>query len=98
VESDATPPPPDRTVLFEITPEVTQGGNHLSDQDVENDDDQWQVMGDVQESIANGRAWRNPCKPSWLTTNMIMAYALPVIEEAVSYTYREAEISSGSKM
>jgi len=29
---------------------------------------------------------------------MIVAYTLPVIEEAISYTYREAEISSESKM
>jgi len=29
---------------------------------------------------------------------MIVAYALPVIEEAISSTYREAEISSESKM
>ena len=29
---------------------------------------------------------------------MIVAYALPVIEEAIPSTYREAEISSESKM
>ena len=54
-------------------------------------------MGDVQESIVVGRARRNPCKPTWFTTNMIVAYSLPVVEEAVP-TYREAEISSESKM
>jgi len=27
-------------------------------------------MGDVQESIAVGRAQKNPRKPNWLTTNM----------------------------
>jgi len=37
-------------------------------------------------------------KPRWLTTNMIVAYALPAIDEAIPYTYREAEISSESKM
>jgi len=31
-------------------------------------------------------------KPSWLTTDMIVAYALPVVEKAISSTYREAEI------
>jgi len=29
---------------------------------------------------------------------MIVAYALPVVEEAISSTYKEAEISSESKM
>ena len=33
-------------------------------------------------------------KPSWLTTDMIVAYALPVVEGAISSTYREAEINS----
>jgi len=32
------------------------------------------------------------------TTNMIVAYALPVIEDAVLSTYREAEISFESEM
>jgi len=54
-------------------------------------------MGDVQKSIAVERARKNPRKPSCLTTNMIVAYALPIVEEAVP-TYREAEISSESKM
>ena len=55
-------------------------------------------MGDVHESIAVGRTRRNPRKPSWLTTNMIVAYALPVIEEAILSIYRKAEIISESKM
>ena len=37
-------------------------------------------------------------KPSWLTTNMIVAYALQVIEEAILSTYKKAEISSEFKM
>ena len=37
IESDATPPPPNRTILFEITPEVTQGGDLVADQDAEDD-------------------------------------------------------------
>ena len=55
-------------------------------------------MGDVQESITVGRARRNSCKPSWLTTNMIGAYGLPIIEEAIPSTYRKAEISSEFKI
>jgi len=41
---------------------------------------------------------KNPRKPNWLTIYMIVAYALPIVEEAVSSTYREAEISSEFKM
>ena len=55
-------------------------------------------MGNVQESIVVGTTRRNPRKPSWLTTNMIVVYALSVIEEAIPSTYKEAEISSESKM
>ena len=43
VESNATPAPPDRTILFEITPEMTQDG----DQDAEDDENQKHAMGDV---------------------------------------------------
>ena len=55
-------------------------------------------MGNVEESIAGGRTRRNPRKPSWLTTNMIVTYAIPVIEKAIPSTYREAEISSEFNM
>ena len=34
----------------------------------------------------------------WLTTNMIVAYALSVVEETIPSTYKEAEISSESMM
>ena len=55
---------------------VTQGGDHVADHDADNnDEDQKQAMGDVHESIAFERTWRNSRKPSWLTTNMIVAYA-----------------------
>jgi len=40
-------------------------------------------MRDVQEFIVVGRTRRNSRKPSWLTTNMIVAYALLVIEKAI---------------
>ena len=55
-------------------------------------------MGDVHESITVERIRRNPRKPSRLTTDMIVTYTLPVVEETIPYTYREAEISSKSKM
>jgi len=55
-------------------------------------------MGNVQESIAIGRTQRNPCKPSWLITDMIVAYALLIIEKMITSTYREAEINLESKM
>ena len=55
-------------------------------------------MGDVHESIIVGRTRRNSRTPSWLTTDMIVAYTLPVLKEAIPSTYREPEISSESKM
>jgi len=55
-------------------------------------------MGDVQESITVERAQRNSRKPSWLTTNMIVAFALSIVEEVILSTYRKAEITSESKM
>jgi len=55
-------------------------------------------MGDIHEFIAVGRTRRNPHKTSWLTTYMIVPYALPVVEEAIPSKYREAEISSESKI
>ena len=90
VESYATSPSLERLVSLEIIPTVTHDSDHV--------EDHGQAMDDVHESIAVGRTRRNPRKPSWLTTNMIVAYALPVVEEAILYTYREAEISSESKM
>jgi len=55
-------------------------------------------MGDIHKSIAFKRTRRNSRKPNWLSTDIIVAYALPVVEEAIPFTYREAEISSESKM
>ena len=55
-------------------------------------------MGDVHESAAVERPRKNSRKPSWLTTDMIVAYALPVVKEAIPSTYRESEISSESKI
>jgi len=55
-------------------------------------------MGQVQDSITVERTRRNPCKLAWLTSNIIMAYALLVIEESISLTYKKAEISTESGM
>ena len=98
VKSDATSPSLEISISLEIIPMVTQGSDHVDEQDAVDDEDQGQAMGDVHEYIAVGRTRRNSCKPSWLTTFMIVTYALPVIEEAIPYTYRKAEISSEFKM
>jgi len=83
---------------LEIIPKVTQGSEQLAEQDADDDEDQEQVLGDVHEFIADGRPKRNPRKPSRLTTDMIVAFALLVVKEIIPSTYREAEISSKSKM
>jgi len=98
VESDSTVLSPDSSVSFEVITEVTHGDDHVADEDTDNDEDQGQVMSDVQDSITIGRARRNSRNPNWHTTNMIVAYALPIVKKAISFTYMEAEISSESKM
>jgi len=98
MERDASSPSLERSVLLEIIPKVTQGSNHVANQDIDDDENHEQAMDDVHESIIVGKIKRNSRKTSWLTTDMVVAYALPVIEEAISSTYREAEISSESKM
>ena len=47
VKSDATPPPLDRSVSFEVIHVVTQGGNQVANHDDEDNEDQGQVIGDV---------------------------------------------------
>ena len=98
MESDAISPYLERSISFEIIPVVTQASDHVADQDVDDDEDQGQAMGDVREFILVGIARRNSHKPSQLTTNMIVAYSLPIIEEAIPSTYMKAKISSESKM
>ena len=95
VESDAIPPSLDISVSFETKSSVTQGGNHVAEQDADDDENQGHAMGNVQEFIAIGITQKNPCM---LTTNMIVAYALPIIEKAIPSIYREAEINLESKM
>ena len=78
---------------------MTQVGDRVADKDADNnDEDQGQLMGDVHESVAVGRPRRNSRKSSWLTTDIVVVYALSAVEEAILSTYREAEISSESKM
>jgi len=77
---------------------MTQRDDQVAEQDADNDEDQGQAMGNVQKFIAVERTRKNPRKPSWLTTNMIVVYALSVVEEAITSTYKEAEISSEFKM
>jgi len=40
VEGDATPPSPDSSVSFEVTLEVTQGDDHVADEDADDIEDQ----------------------------------------------------------
>jgi len=47
VESDAAPPPSDRTVSFEIIIEMTQGGDHIADEDANIIENQGPIMGDI---------------------------------------------------
>ena len=98
VESDTTSPSLERLVSFQVIPSVTQEDDQVAEQDADNDEDQGQAVDNVQEFITVERIRSNPCKPSRLTTNMIMVYAVAVVEEAILSTYREAEISSESKM
>jgi len=76
VENNATSSSLDRTVSLEIIPAVTQGSGHIADQDVDNNEDQGQVIGDIQKFIAVGRARRNPRKPGWLTTKPMLFQSL----------------------
>jgi len=68
---------------------MTQRDDQVTEQDADNDEDQGQAMGNIQESIAVERIRRNPSEPSWLTTNMIVAYALSVVEEEIPSIYRK---------
>ena len=78
MESDATSPSLERSVSLEIIPTVTLDSDQVAEQDADDEEDQGQIKGDVHESAAVERPRRNPRKPSWLTTDMIVAYALPV--------------------
>jgi len=59
VEINTTSPSLERSVSLEIIPTMTQGGDHVADQDADDNEDQGHAMGDVQESIVAGRTQRN---------------------------------------
>ena len=54
VESDATPHSSRSSVLFEIPPIVTRDENHVVDEDTEDIENQGQVTGQIQVSVAAG--------------------------------------------
>jgi len=55
-------------------------------------------MVQVQDSIVAERTRRNPRKPTWLTSDIIVAYAFSVIGESIPSKYRESEINSDSEL
>jgi len=62
VEGEATLLSSDRSVSFEITLEVRQNGDHVADEDADDDEDQGQIMRDVQDS-AVGRTQKIHVSP-----------------------------------
>ena len=70
----------------------------VADEDIEDVKNWGLQMGLVQESIATRRTKRNSLKLALLTSDMIIAYALSIIEKSIPSTYREGEISSASEM
>jgi len=58
VESDAAPLFPDSSVSFEIKTEVTQGDNHVADENVDDVEDPEHVIGCNRKNLK-----KNPCKP-----------------------------------
>ena len=68
---------------------MTQGNDQAVEVDADDEEGQEQVMGNVPDSTAVRRPRRNTRKSCWLTTDMVMAYALPVVEEAIPSTFRE---------
>ena len=55
VESDVTSPSLESSVSLEIIPTVIQDSDHVAKQDVDDNENEGQVMGDVHESVAVGR-------------------------------------------
>ena len=99
MESDADPPSLQDSVSVRIIPEVTQGGDQAAEEDAEDiEEGQEQVMGTVPDPTAVERPRRNTRRSGWLTTDMVIAYVLPVVEEVIPSTFREAEINSEARM
>jgi len=89
VESDAISSSLEISVSFEVTPSVIQGDDQVTEQDVNNDENKdrlWVMSNNPLQLEERKKISR---KPSWLITNMIVAYALPVVEETILSTYRE---------
>ena len=89
VENDTNPLSLDSSVSVRIISRVTQGNDQANEVDADDEEGQEQIMGDVPDSTAVRRPRRNTRKIGWLTTDMVVAYALPVVEEAIPSTYRE---------
>ena len=64
MESDATSLFLERSVSFQVIPSVIHGEDQVAEHDADNDEDQRQVMGNVNESIAVRKTQRNSRKPS----------------------------------
>ena len=98
VENDANTLFLESSASVRIIPRVTQGNDQADEVDVDDEEGQEQIMGDVSDSTTVTRPRRNTRKPGWLTADMVVTYALSVVEEAISSTDREDEISSESRM
>ena len=99
VETDAAPRTPDNFVSFEVPAKVTQHVEHVAEEeDTEDVRNQEQDEGQVPDSIAARRPKRNPKKPQWLSKDMVIAYALPVIEDSIPSTHREAVVRAESEL
>ena len=77
---------------------MTHDKNHVIDEDTEDTENQGHIMGHVQDSVAAEGGRRNLQKPTWFTTNIIIAYAFSVIEDVIPSAYRKVEIGSESEM
>ena len=83
VKNDANPLSLESSASVRIIPRVTQGNYQADEVDADDEEGQEQIMGDVPDSTAVRRPRRNTRKSGWLTTDMVVAYALPVVEEAI---------------
>ena len=100
MESDASSPSPDSTVLFGVPTVVTQYERHVQEKKVKDDViEDPEPEGQVSDLIAAHKPKRNIQKPAHFS-DMVMAYILPleVVEDSVSSTFREEELSSESEL
>ena len=98
MENDANLPSLESSASVRIITRVTQGSDQAVEEDADDEEGQEQIMGNISDSTAVERPMRNTRRSDCLTTDMIVVYALPVVEEAIPSTFREDEISSESKM